>query len=168
MTTDKSTDEVLSNTETLTELQVTTTNRDSNEASKDLPNAPNIEVGTSTNNVDLEDQATSSECSNSEIMPSSVNIKPYDIRKIATRMSAPDLPQLESNATSDLDLPNFDQEFTTLAEVPTTENTTLTDDLPLLEHHDEMNDFESLMNLADDVDNSELVPIDGPPQPDLV
>ena len=167
-TTDKSTDETLSNIERLTELQVTTANQKANEATKDTPNALNIEVGTSTRNVDLEDQGTSSECSNSEIMLSSVNSKPYDIRRTSTRISVQDLPQLESNATSDLDLPNFDQEFITLSEVPATETTTLTDDLPLLEHHDEMNDFESLMNLADDMDNSELMPIDGPPQPDLV
>ena len=67
---------------------------------------------------------------------------------------------------SDPVLPNFDQEFITLSEVPATEITTMADDLPLLEHHDELNDFESLMNLADDVDNSELVPIEGPPQSD--
>ena len=42
------------------------------------------------------------------------------------------------------------------------------DDLPLLEHYDDLNDFESILNLADDVNNSDLVPIDGPPQPDLV
>ena len=158
-TTDKSTDEALLSTDKLTELQVTTANQKTNEA------------GTSVSNVDLEDlddQGTLSECSNTEIMLSSVNSKPYDIRKTSTRTSAQDLPQLEFNATSDPDLPNFDQEFITLSEVPATETTTLTDDLPLLEHHDEMNDFESLMNLADDVDNSELVPIDGPPQPDLV
>ena len=163
-------DEAVSNTEISTELQVTTTNLNPNESSKDLPDVPNTEKCTRTNNMDLDldDQATLSECSTSEITLSSVNIKPYDIRKTATKRIAPDLPYLESETNMELDLPNFDQELSTLADVPTTENTTLTDDLPLLEHHDEMNDFESLMNLANDVDNSELIPIDGPPQPDLV
>ena len=166
-----STHDILSNTETI-ELQVTTTKQklndvaEHNEVTMDSQNVLNTELG--SNNVDVADESQSSECSNSEIMLLSTNIKPYDIKRNTKNLVTHDLPQLESTVTLELDLPNLNQESTMLTDVPTTGNNTPDDDLPLLEHYNELNDFESLMNLADDVDNSELVPIDGPPQPDLV
>ena len=50
----------------------------------------------------------------------------------------------------------------------TTDQVTMQDNLPLLECRDDLEDFETLMNLVDDYDNTTLVPIDGPPQKDIV
>ena len=49
-----------------------------------------------------------------------------------------------------------------------TENVTMLDNLPLLEYNDDLEDFETLMNIVDDNDNSDLVSIDGPTQKDFV
>ena len=85
-TTDTSIDKVLTSTDKVTELKDPTTNEQIEE------------VGTNLNTEDIEDpddQGTSSECSNTEIMLSSANSKPYDIRKSSTRTVTHDLPQLE-------------------------------------------------------------------------
>ena len=48
------------------------------------------------------------------------------------------------------------------------DNSTMLDNLPLLEYNVDLEDFETLMNIADDNENSELVPIDGPTQRDFM
>ena len=44
----------------------------------------------------------------------------------------------------------------------------ISDNLPQLEYNVDLDDFETLMNLVDDNENSELVPIDGPAQRDFM
>ena len=48
------------------------------------------------------------------------------------------------------------------------DNVTASDNLPLLEYNVELEDFEALMNFADDNENSELVPIDELTQRDFM
>ena len=125
--------------------------------------AMELEDATHENGNNTEDENNfSRESSSSEILQVNTTFKQYDIRKQVPVAATRDLTQLEHNvaSTSEHDL--------TLTVNSLSDTNTMIAELPMLEHYDELNDFESLMTLADDVDNSELVPIDGPPQQDLV
>ena len=98
----------------------------------------------------------------SEVLQVNTTLKQYDIRKEITSTGTRNSIQLEQNVTDTI------EHDLTLTMNSAGDSNTMLADLPLLEHYDELNDFESLLTLADDVDNSELVPIDGPPQQDVV
>ena len=94
----------------------------------------------------------------------------YNINLSTTKASAIpcDLPQIEKKTTpSEEELPSATPNRDYLIEDQTPESVTMINNLPLLEYNADLDDFETLMNIANDNENSELVPIDGPTQRDF-
>ena len=101
----------------------------------------------------------------------SINKKQYNINLALDKYprTACDLPTIEKNSSVlDEELPSATLNDDYLIQEPVSDKVTMLDNLPLLEYNDDLEDFETLMNIADDNDNGELVPIDGPTQSDFV
>ena len=95
--------------------------------------------------------------------------KKYNIDKSSTSKTlSQELPEIPENITGDI-LPNI--EPTTDYDLSTPVNphdvTLSTDDLPLLEQNEILDDFEMLMNLDNDFDNTHLMTVDDAPIPDV-
>ena len=139
------------------------TNLDNLPTNNDTIRGMELKDATYESDKNIEDENNlSSEGSGTEMLQVNTTLKQYDIRKEIPLAETRDLIQSEHNMA-----PTGDHDLISTMNLPS-DNNTLIAELPMLEHYDELNDFESLMTLADDVDNSELVPIGGPPQHDLV
>ena len=80
-----------------------------------------------------------------------------------------DLPDIDWNShPPELELPSATPPVINDTQKPCQDQVTMLDNLPLLESHDDLEDFETLLNIADDYKNENLVPIDGPPQCDVM
>ena len=98
------------------------------------------------------------------------DMKRYDIDRSVHDELHQDLPDLPTTTTLD-ELPGATTEITTndLWEPANPNDITLPDNsLPTLENNEIFNDFEALMNLENDFDNSNLMPVGGAPVPDVI
>ena len=99
-------------------------------------------------------------------------MKKYDIDKSSTGKTEshelPEIPGIPENTTGGI-LPNIVPtiDCDLLTPVNPQDVTLPTDDLPLLEHNEILDDFEMLMNLDNDLDNTHLMTVDDEPIPDV-
>ena len=66
-----------------------------------------------------------------------------------------DLPNIDKNNSKEDELPGANKLDGYQIEETNLENVTMLDNLPLLEYNDDLEDFETLMNIADDNENSD-------------
>ena len=100
-----------------------------------------------------------------------INKKQYSINHVTSKPNTPtcDLPFIDRTAIApEEELPCATPTDDHLIEDQNAEKVTMLDNLPLLKYNDDLEDFETLMNIVDDNQNDELVPIDGPIQRDFV
>ena len=139
----------------------TTCNENTQEQNSQTDITTEVQVENQAKQTELECATTSTE----DVPTINTNKKQYDIDHSIDRETH-DLPELTKDITTD-DLTTNESPLHVLQDT-TTDQVTMQDNLPLLECRDDLEDFETLMNLVDDYDNTTLVPIDGPPQKDIV
>ena len=86
------------------------------------------------------------------------NKKQYNVNRAVDRalMITNDLPDIERSSTMQ-ELPGSTTKDAYLIQDPVSNQVTMLDNLPLLECHDDLEDFETLMNIAYDYNNEELL-----------
>ena len=174
----------LNETTTDQKLKVTTERKNPTKTSNTEPivNPQSNESSEFPNNVpqkDMENQDTSDDNS---IELQTVG-KKYDISRSKNSTNATNqllddtLPDIVLNSTNEWDLPGLEDVapsnnqtdlFLNQIHEATKDSVSMEDNLPLLEQTNYLEDMETLMALDDDLENSELVPIGGPPTVDIV
>ena len=156
------------------ELCGATSENDASNEINSTPQPPNSQTDSpihDTSQLELEG-ATSKDSLSDELNTNIAQSKKQYGTKRTTHESIPpttDLPHIEKNLTPrDDELPGTTTNNEYRLDEQEAENVTMLDNLPLLDYCDDLEDFETLMNIADDDENRELVPVGGSTQTNFV
>ena len=139
---------------------------------KDQTKDIKINTTTSTSTLDvLTNKELTAATSNTEVPKSGKFDKHYDVNKSMEHDNQMELPDILLSSAKVDELPGATAPLTEtdLAEPIHLDNINLpSDSLPLLEPTNTLDDYEALMNLDNDFDNTDLMPIGGIPAVDVV